>query len=254
MRHDFIDRYSRLDSPVHALDARAKAIALFALIVVCVSTPNKDWWPFAVYAGLVLIIAVASRIPPKYILSRLLIVIPFVIFIGIFLPFMHKGGTRINLGHIHIYSEGLIFFWGIAVKALISISCLILLSSTTPFADLMHGLELLHIPSFLTTVSSFMYRYIFIIVDEAERMARARDSRNFRGRWIWQAKTIGYMIASLFIRSHGRAERVMQAMSSRGFVGKFPRWSEPKMSSSDYIFIALILSCSIAGRLINLYK
>jgi cobalt/nickel transport system permease protein len=253
LKHDFIDRYSRIESPVHALDPRAKIIALFVLIIACVLTPPSDWWAFALYAALVVIIANASRLPVKYMLTRVLVVLPFVFVVAVFIPFMHKTGVIYHLGPFSVSREGLLILWNVTIKALISVSCLILLSSTTQFSDLMHGFERLHVPRFFTTVAAFMYRYIFIIVDEAERMSRARDSRNFRGRWLWHARVIGYMVASLFLRSQERAERVYQAMSARGFDGTFPRWQETTMHSADYVFMILVSATAIAGRLVVLW-
>lgn len=253
MKHDFIDRYARLESPVHALDPRAKAVSFLVLIVACVTTPTREWWAFAIYAGLVLVIANASRLPASYMLTRVLAVLPFVLLVAVFVPFMHAAGPRYDLGPFTVSREGLLIVWNVAVKALISVACVILLSSTTPFSDLMHGLERLHVPRFFTTVSAFMYRYLFIIVDEAERMKRARDSRNFHGRWLWQAKTVGFMIASLFLRSQERAERVFQAMSSRGFDGTFPRWSEIAMRPADWVFMSLVILTALAARLLVLW-
>jgi cobalt/nickel transport system permease protein len=253
MRHDFIDRYARLESPVHSLDARAKIIALFVLIIACVSTPPQDWWSFAIYAGLVVIIANASRLPVKYMVTRLLVVIPFVLVVALFVPFMNKGGTIYDLGPFSVSEHGLLVLWNVTVKALISVACLVVLSSTTPFGDLMHGFERLHAPKFFTTVAAFMYRYVFIIVDQAERMSRARDSRNFRGRWLWHARVIGYMVASLFLRSQERAERVYQAMSARGFNGTFPRWQDPVMRAPDYVFMIIVSATAIAGRLVVIW-
>ncbi len=253
MRHDFIDRYSRLDSPVHALDPRAKALGFFALIVACVTTPPRAWWPFCLYAAVVLVIATASRLPLKYLFTRMLVVLPFVLMVGVFLPFLHKGGPSFDLGLFSVSREGLIMFWGVAVKALISVACMVVLSSTTPFSDLMHGFERMHVPRFFTIVSSFMYRYLFIIVDEAERMKRARDSRNFRGQWIWQSKVIGHMIASLFLRSQERAERVYNAMTARGFDGHFPIAMELRMHWYDYFFLVTVTAIAVAGRLSALW-
>ncbi len=253
MKHDFIDRYSRIESPVHSLDARAKVIALFVIIIACVTTPADQWWPFAIYAGLVMIIATASRIPWRYLLSRMLVVVPFIIVVAAFVPFMHKGGGKVDLGLFYVSRGGLLVVWNVAVKSLISVACLVILSSTTPFSDLMHGFERLHVPRFFTTVAAFMYRYIFIIVDEAERMKRARDSRNFRARWLWHARVVGYMVASLFLRSQERAERVYQAMAARGFDGTFPRWSETHMAAADYTFMLMVGGCAVVGRLVILW-
>jgi cobalt/nickel transport system permease protein len=254
VRHDFIDRYSRLESPVHALDPRAKAIALFAVIIACVTTPANVWWPYAIYAAIVLIIANASRLPLSYLLTRMLVVAPFILVVAVCVPFMNGAAPTYDLGVFTVTHGGLLVLWNVAAKSLISVSCLILLSSTTQFADLMHGFERLHVPRFFTTVAAFMYRYIFIIIDEAERMKRARDSRNFHGRWLWQAKVIGHMVASLFLRSQERAERVYQAMSARGFDGSFPRWKETHMHAPDWVFLGIVTSTALAGRLVVLWK
>jgi len=253
MKHDFIDRYARLESPVHALDPRAKTIALFVIIIACVTTPPQDWWPFAIYGALVLIIANASKLPTSYLLTRVLVVLPFLLVVAVFVPFMHEGGPTFDLGLFSVSRDGLLVLWNVTVKAIISVVCLIILSSTTPFSDLMRGFERLHVPHFFTTVAAFMYRYVFIIVDEAERMKRARDSRNFRARWLWHARVIGYMIASLFMRSQERAERVYQAMSARGFDGTYPRWTESKMFAADYVFMFAVAATAIAGRLAVLW-
>jgi cobalt/nickel transport system permease protein len=52
------------------------------------------------------------------------------------------------------------------------------------------------------------------------RMRQARDSRNFGGGRLWQLRTIGNMIGTLFIRSYERGERVYAAMMARGFDGQ----------------------------------
>jgi cobalt/nickel transport system permease protein len=166
---------------------------------------------------------------------------------------MHKGGGKVDLGPFQVSKGGLLVLWNVAAKSLISVACLILLSSTTPFPDLMHGLERLRVPRFFTLVASFMYRYLFLIIDEEERMRRARDSRNFRGRWIWQSKVIGHMIGSLFLRSQERAERIYQAMCARGFDGTFPRWKETRLAWTDYTFLGLVFFTALAGRLVILW-
>lgn len=250
MRHDFIDKYSRLKSPIHSLEPRAKLFSSFALIIICVTTPPEIWWAFLIYLAILAVLIAASRLPIKYVLSRSLIALPFILVVAVCLPLMaDKGGVVYHLGPIRIPRAGLVTLWNVSIKSFTSLTCAILLSSTTTFGDMMHGLERMHVPRFFTLVSAFMYRYVFIIIDQTERMKRARDSRNYKGRWIWQARVIGYMIASLFLRSQERAERVYQAMCARGFNGTFPRWKETAMRFTDYLFIIVIVSAAMAGRL-----
>jgi hypothetical protein len=48
-----------------------------------------------------------------------------------------------------------------------------------------------------------MYRYSFIVIDEMQRMKRA-GIPEASVKWLWQAKTIGYMIGTLFLESFHR--------------------------------------------------
>ena len=72
---------------------------------------------------------------------------------------------------------------------------------------------------------SFMYRYLFVLVDEAMRLQTARDARSVgAGRTLfWRAKVLGGMIGCLFIRSYERSERIYAAMLSRGYAGEVAR-------------------------------
>jgi len=110
--------------------------------------------------------------------------------------------------------------WNVVIKAWLSILSLIVLSSTTKFSELLKGLEQLRMPKVMVMILSFMYRYIFVLVDEVIRMKQARDSRNFGGKRTWQLKTIGNMVGTLFLRSYERGERVYGAMVARGFEGQ----------------------------------
>jgi cobalt/nickel transport system permease protein len=95
-------------------------------------------------------------------------------------------------------------------------------------------------------IANFAYRYQFIIVDEAERLARSRNSRLWQPRFITQAKTIGYMAGTLFLRSYERSERVYMAMSSRGFSGRFVSHQEMKFKLDDYVYLLLVAAAIVA--------
>ena len=232
MKHAFLDQYSTLESPVHQLDARAKIIAFLALIVISVSTPPEAWTAFLGYGTFLAVMAMASCLPLGYVFRRAWIVVPFVVMVAIFIPFMKTGGAP------GMSRSGLMVFWNVAAKAGVAIFSVILLSSTTPFPSLMRGFERLKAPRVMVMVASFAYRYIFVLVDEAERMERARNSRCYGGRWLWQARVVGQMIGTLFLRSYERSERVYVAMVSRGFDGKFAAPGGARMAAGDYAFVA----------------
>ena len=85
---------------------------------------------------------------------------------------------------------------------------------------MLRGLEALRVPRTLTLIAAFMYRYLFVIVDEVQRMRAARDARGYRPRRCSAPAPIGRMASALFLRSHARGERVYLAMLSRGYDGR----------------------------------
>ncbi len=94
---------------------------------------------------------------------------------------------------------------------------MVLLANTTPFADVLRVLTAARLPSLLVTTVSLMYRYLFVLVDEAARMRRARASRTFTARrgLAWSAAAT--VVSQLFVRSSERAERIYAAMCARGW-------------------------------------
>ena len=102
-------------------------------------------------------------------------------------------------------------------------------------------------------ILSFMYRYIFVLVDEVMRMKQARDSRNFGGRRLWQLRTIGNMIGTLFIRSYERGERVYAAMMARGFSGHTRTLENLSFRPADALFGAALGFILILAMVLNLW-
>jgi cobalt/nickel transport system permease protein len=150
------------------------------------------------------------------------------------------GGYNLGLGDLSISRSGLWILWNVVIKACLGVFSVILLSSTTSFPQLIRGMEKLGSPRILTMVTSFMYRYSFILIDEMQRMKRARDSRCFGGKWFWQSKVVGHMIGTLFLRSFHRGETVYMAMLSRGYHGSMPETKARRIGLGELLFLSLI--------------
>jgi cobalt/nickel transport system permease protein len=255
MKHSFLDRYSDRNSLVHQLDPRTKFVAVF-LFILAVGLTSPAMWPvFAVYFIVVATLIIFSRVPVLYVFKRSLVIIPFVLVIAIFIPFFKEGEAigsyNLWIWKVSLSYHGLQVLGTILVKAWLSILSLILLASTTKITDLLRGLEQLRLPRVMVMILSFMYRYIFILVDEVMRMKQARDSRNFGGSRLRQLKTIGNMAGTLFIRSYERGERVYDAMLSRGFDGQSRTLHHLSFGLSDLFFglsfgLVAVLTCTFS--------
>ncbi len=254
MKHSFIDEHSNLDSFVHKLDPRTKLIASLAFILLVVLTPTNNWRVFAFYFCIIAVLLAVSKLPPLYVLKRSLVIFPFVLLVAVFIPFS-KGGEvagsyNIWMWNVSVTYNGLLIVANVVVKAWLCILDLTLLSSTTKFVDLLKGLEQLGVPRVMILILSFMYRYVFVLVDEAMRMQQARDSRNFGANRLHQLKTVGNMVGTLFIRSYERGERIYAAMVSRGFDGKVHTLRKLRFTPVDAYFglffsLMLVLPCVI---------
>ena len=93
-----------------------------------------------------------------------------------------------------------------------------------PFEQLLVTLRRLKVPAVIVAILAFMYRYVFVIWDELDRMRLAWKTRSFgEGSLLFRWKTLARMLGMLLIRSLGRAERIHGAMRSRGWDGQV-RW------------------------------
>ena len=256
MKHSFLDQYSDRDSLIHRLDPRTKLVTTFLFITAVALTPPDGWPSYALHVAILAIWLLLSRVPVSYVLKRSLVVLPFVVLIAIFIPFFHEGEVagsyNIWLWQVSVTYSGLEILRNILIRAWLSILSLILLTSTTRLPELLRGLEQLHMPKVIVMLLSFMYRYIFVLVDEVMRMKQARDSRNFGGRRWWQIRTIGNMIGTLFIRSYERGERVYAAMVARGFDGRSRTLKRLQFKSVDAYFGLSLTILFIFSSIINL--
>lgn len=225
MRHSFLDKYSDIDSAVHRVDARVKAVCALGMIVAIVTTPVERWAAFGGYFAILATVFLAARIPVRHILARLVVVLPFVIVLGVVTPFVPhfsgEAGNPIGFLGLKYYAAGVAVLMSVAAKAVGGVLCVVALTSTTPFSELLRGLERMRVPKLFLVLLSFAYRYLFIFVDEFERMKRARDARSFGGGRLWRLQTLGRMTGTMFLRSYERGERVYGAMTARGFDGSF---------------------------------
>lgn len=212
--------YRHGHSPVHELPSHCKLAAAFAFVLVVVSTPREAVWAFGAYAVLLAAVAAAARIPAGFILRRMLIEVPFVLF-AVLMPFVAEG-ERVEVLGLSLSVSGLWGAWNVLAKGTLGVAASVLLASTTELRALLLGLQRLRLPPLLVQIASFMIRYGDVISDELRRMSIARRSRGFEARGIRHWGVLAKTAGALFIRSYERGERVYLAMVSRGYAGSMP--------------------------------
>ncbi len=212
--------YVKGDTPIHRLAPQCKIAAQVLFVFVVVLTPREAFWAFAAYALMLGVIAHVADLPPRFMLKRLLIEIPFVLF-AVMMPFFGSG-ERVQVLGLSLTVSGLWAAWNILIKGTLGVAASVIVAATTPMAELLRGLDRLRLPREFTAIAGFMIRYLDVISGEAQRMKVARLSRGDDPRWLWQVKGFAASAGALFIRSYERGERVHLAMLSRGYGGSLP--------------------------------
>ncbi len=209
-----------------------KFILVIAFILSVSLLPEGAYLPLAAAWLALFATSLLARIGPLPMLRGSFIAMPFAI-AAVPLIFTRAGSpiTTIDLRlfSLTVSGEGLIAFSTLLLKSWVSVQAAALLVFTTPFHDLLEGLERLRLPRLMVAIISLMYRYLAVLIGEATRMLRARSSRAavppgaHAPGWRWQARVVGHMVGALFIRSYERSERVYVAMQARGYAGTLRR-------------------------------
>ncbi|MBN1364339.1 MAG: cobalt ECF transporter T component CbiQ [Syntrophaceae bacterium] len=235
----FIDQLSYKDTFVHRLDPRAKLITTLLFLFTVISFSKYEiaaLLPFFLYPMLLMTI---GEIPFMFIFKKVILVSPFAVFIGIFNPLLDSGQVAVFQGLT--ISAGWLSFFSILIKFTLTVSTALLLIATTSFPGVCHGLRQLSLPSLFVSQLFFLYRYIFVLMEETMRIVRARNMRSYgeRGKGM---KIFVRIVGILFIRTVEKAERIYFAMLCRGFKGDMPTIKRFHIKTGDLAFIASVLA------------
>jgi cobalt/nickel transport system permease protein len=233
----FLDQLSYKNTFVHRLDPRVKLIVTLLFLFTVISFSKYEivaLLPFFLYPVLLMTI---GEIPLPFILKKVILVSPFAIFIGIFNPLLDSGQVSILKGLT--ISAGWLSFFSILVKFTLTVSAALLLVATTSFPVVCHAFRQLGVPSLFVSQLLFLYRYIFVLMEETMRIVRARDMRSY-GRRGTGIRVFVRIVGILFIRTVERAERVYYAMLSRGFQGDMPSLKRFHIKADDLVFAVSI--------------
>jgi len=227
MKHSQIDEFA-VGSPYYLVDPRTKLVCLLAfLIATAVSTVPEA----SIFVLLVaLTIAGTSRIPARHLAALSLVSLPFIVAAAI---------GSVAAGR----AESALF---ISMRIFSSVLIAIVFASTTPLLEQIKVLQFFRVPKIFTTMVLFTYRFIFVFIDEMERMKLARRARGFRGGAHvldrGAMRTIGHTVGMLFIRVNERAGRVFDSISNRGFTGTVTTRRKLRFGAVDAAYALMIFT------------
>jgi len=241
-----IDRLSYGQTYIHRLDPRIKVIATLLFLLTVISFPKYDiaaLMPLFLFPALFLAL---GDIPFRFIAWKVIAVSPFALFVGIFNPIVDTKIMTVVFG-VSI-SGGFLSFLSILLKFTLTVSMALLLIATTSFPGVCHALRRMGIPSIFVSQLLFLYRYLFVLMEEALRINRAREMRSF-GKDGLGVRLFVRIVGILFVRTLDRAERIYYAMLSRGFQGDMPSLKSGRIGGGDVGFLAATVIFLLIFRL-----
>ena len=170
---------------------------------------------------------------------RMRLVLPLVLFVGIFNPFFDRE-VLFTVGGIGI-SGGIMSMFTLCLKGIYSILCAYVLIATTSIEKICYALRCVHVPKIIVTVILLIDRYFYIMGEEADRIATAYKLRAPAQKGI-HYKAWGTLVGMWLIRSMDRAGIVYESMLLRGFEGEF---DQEKIGVKPLDIIYPVVWCAI---------
>ena len=184
-------------------------------------------------------------------LYRLRVILPIVCIVGLFNPFFDReiityfGGIAVSGGVISMIT--------LMLKGIFSVLATYALIATTGIEKLCYALRLLHIPKILVTQILLIYRYISVLLSEANRMMQAYALRA-PGQNGVHFKVWGSLAGWLLLRSMDRAQCVYESMCLRGYSGEFYYGERVRARGVDYLYLLLWIALIILLRAVPVFE
>lgn len=254
-----IEKESMKESVLHSLDGRIKLILLTLIIVYAVFSTQIII--LVVLEAYLLLLIYISKISFETAFKRILILLPFSIFIIAFQPFIHPGDVIYQLPFgINVTYQGLMFATLLFSRIIVTLTSIILLSSISPMQEVVQSFRKLGMPRDFSMILSLMIRFLFLFYDELKKINNAQASRNFdifnrNTSYMWRLKQIGFTVMMMFLRSYERGESIYLSMLSRGYSDKSQLYSSlnRKIGRPEYFFIIITLLIVVSLQFLAIF-
>lgn len=219
VRHDHDDDHLLL-----RIDARVKLLSALALLVMVISCRGIVF-PLlvaGVCGGICLSLGVRPRLlvlrfaEPLFIAGMLLLLKFF--FTGTEPLFSFSIAGWEVVGHRDGLMEGV----RIASRIAGAVTVVAAIGFATPFTDLMAALAWLRVPKGFIEVALFAWRYLFVLLDDAQVVYAAQKNRLGYAGYRRGLRSFGTLAGALVIKSFDNSQNITTAMVQRGYDGTMP--------------------------------
>lgn len=184
-------------------------------------------------------------------LRKLKIVLPLLLFMGIFNP-IFDNKILITINGIKI-SQGVISMITLMMKGILTVLGSYLLVATTTIDKICYSMDKIHIPNIFIAEVLFIYRYVTVLLKEANKITEAYSLRAPNEKGI-KYKVWGSLLGQLLLRSIDKAESIYESMCLRGYSGKFYYSNIIKFNRKDYIYFIIWLIVILTMRFLPIIQ
>jgi cobalt/nickel transport system permease protein len=206
------------DSPIRRLDPRWKLAGLLLAAVAIAIV--QSWGPaLAALIGAAVLVALA-RLPWTWYVRRITVAALLFVMFLIWLPLVPEADdATLDIGLTTISLTGLTRLGVLAAKLIAIVSVMLIIIATAPLPDTFKAAHALRVPGLLIHLVLLTYRYVFLLIEEFDRLRTAVRVRGFRNRSNMHSyRTIGQLAGTLLVCAHAAsmADFARSASFARG--------------------------------------
>lgn len=238
--------------PVARIDPRVKLLSALALLAMVISCRGIGF-PLLVSVlclGLCVSLGVSVRTlafrfsEPLFIAATVLV-----------LKLFFAGGEplfSLNIAGFELtgHREGLLEGVAIAGRILGGVSLLAVVGFSTPFTELMAALSWLKVPQVLIDVALFAWRYLFLLLEDAQVVYNAQRNRLGYVGYRRGLSSFGTLAGVLVIKAFDNSQSITTAMVQRGYDGDMPMLFHKSFKAGEVGFALLLIVAMGALRAI----
>lgn len=233
----------------HALDQHAwsnrwcechpleKLLPALALLLLTICSPSL------VVAPLVIALTLSATVWGAGVPLRTFAQVMFVpaTFLLVGAPFLALSVDFNSTWNVRWSPEGVQLALQTTLRALAAVSCLALLTLTTPLADWIPLVRRIGVPTSVVELILLMYRLIFVFAERASTAYQAQTTRLGYTRFDRSVHSLGLLAGNLFQRALDRARHLEIGLAARGYTGELRVLSAERPVSWRRLGLALLL-------------
>jgi len=245
----YAEELAKEDGLLQKLDPRVKIVAVLPLIVIAALA--RRLWLIAALFAIAVVLALLSKVPLATLAKRVWLgVLTFTGLISLPALFLTPGQAiyRLPLLGWTVTAPGLRAAVYLITRAETAATFSVLLVLCTPWSSVLKALRVLRLPIVLVVILGMTYRYIFLLLRNAQDMFTSRKSR-IVGRLDGPEKRRAAAASAgvLISKTIQLSGDVYLAMRSRGFQGEVFVLDEFQTHWFDWAVLALFISVALVA-------